>query len=189
MSAIDSVRVRNIGSQPFKGAYDNRPYLIPPGEERFLDREAIMIHTGDWLLRGEERRNEYRRVRGKYGCLPGEAVYEMSADGTVITVPSDQVWESRRPRLEVTELDGTICVLPIDDPDGTSMPIKDSTDEDKERMLARMQAQIDRMQAELERERQDARQPTVIAPEDTPANVTSRKPRRASAEPFIDSEV
>lgn len=173
------VEVRNTGSQDLRLALNSRITVIKPGQKAIVDREAASNLLGNWDLRDhptdplrKKRSEEYKRVRGLYGCMPG-GLYEeryQSAEGHWLNRPIDidRIWEERRPHAEVL-VDGRPVVLVIDDPEGRSLPAEDTTGMDRDRLIAHLLAQQEQMSemiSRLEAENRVGQMPEVA--EDSP---------------------
>lgn len=187
MDLLELVRCHNLGSTELRLAYNSRLFKVPAGGQMFIPAEAAVIHFGDWTQRGDRRMEEYRRIRGHHGCVPGES-YEDTPGAD--RIPSDVLWEQRRPQVELYTVTDEKIVTVMDDPTGETLGAVGAPDDDKERILAALQAQLNRLEAELAAERSSA--PTSPAPVDTPENAPRTKGRRPSevkADAYVDSVV
>ncbi len=164
----DIVRCRNLGSQDFKGSYDNKPFTVPAGSEAIIDREAAFIWFGDWNARnlGQDQKHQFRRMevqrlRGIYG-----ANYDDPREDPRISDPrtADEKWAFNKPHIEVYETDGRKLITVLEDESGTTLPIEDAPAEDVASAVAAMQDQINRLQAAVE----EAQGHDVKAPTDSP---------------------
>ena len=170
----DIVRVKNVGSADFHGAYDNRPFVIAPGSEAIIDREAACIWFGDWNARnlGPEQRHQFRRMeverlKGLYG-----AHYDDPRDDPRISAPmyAEEKWAANAPHVEIYETDGTKVTTVIEDPTGSTLPIENAPAADVA-AAATMQKEIERLQSAVS----ELQGRDVKAPTDSPERGTRRR--------------
>lgn len=163
--------VTNLGDSELRCAFNSRLTVIGPNETKLLDRECAVIHFGDWTRRGDARRDEYRRLRGQAGCLPGALIYD--DDGNPVN--PDVLWAQIQPKVVIKEYAGDEVVTVLEDPDGDRLSMQGAPEQDKERMLQQMRAQLDRLESELSSER--AAKDAVHVEEDSPQTATQRRRR------------
>lgn len=178
------VRVLNSGPSEVNLAYDGRPTKVGPGKEAYVEREVAVIHLGDWTARGKRRQEEYRRIRGKYGCLPGATV-ELEAGNPDSRVNADEVWKKRMPRVELYDSVGERVTTVLEDPEGESLPAEGSEDVDKERMIESLRQQLGRLEQEVYATREDV---TETPAEDTPDANRKRRGKPPRVESAVGEE-
>lgn len=176
------VRVRNLSDRELNLAYDGRPTKVKPGGEAYVEREVAVIHLGDWTARGEKRREEYKRIRGKHGCLPGATV-ELEVGNPDSRVNADEIWEDRKPVVEIYDSVGEQLTTVLDDPEGETLSMEGSDEPSKERQIEAMRQQLARLEQDLAAQQRP--ETTAEPPEDTPD--TSRK--RRGKPPKVESAV
>lgn len=167
----DLVRIRNLGESNLKVTFDSKSTIIPANSEGFVDREAACAHFGVWWAvpggRPIDRKEEVRRVRGLYGCLPDGPANEHALD-----------WETVRPKIEIFEMDGTKASTVIDDPEGQDLPLIERSDDAHLReVMAKMQEQMEQMQQQLDNRDQIIAAGTAseLPAEDSPEFAPRRK--------------
>lgn len=133
----DIVRVINDGLKPLRVVFDSRATIIPPGGEGIVEREAAVIHFGDWTATGAKRAAEVRRLRGLAGS---------NEDGKS-ALEHDAVWNERKPQVTLIDGDGSPIIGVLDDPEGTSMV--PAMAPDPARQISLLQEQLDRLQAQM----------------------------------------
>lgn len=164
----DHVRVHSDMDSDFHLQFNSRPYIIPAGSDAILPREAACIWFGDWTRRGDDRRKEYERIRGRYGTLEGfEGAQER--------------WEKNRPNVRILEIDGSEVSSIINDPDGETLSIIGSSEATKEATIEAMQAQIQTMAAQLQGLQNGEVGPGSEVGEDSPTSA----PRRTKRAPVV----
>lgn len=190
-SAIDLVRVKNVGDQPISGAYGGNGYLIPVGGDSLMETECAKKDFGDWdsrnLSKTEEklrfRDRELRRVRGLYGVTPGAKIPVVTHDGKADLddhgvpkeVLADLVWKDRMPKVEVYSMDGTRFTTVIEDPEGETLPLDGASSDDKDLALAEMKSQLAKLQDAIDGMKA---QPVAI-PVDSPETAPRPTPKKA----------
>ncbi len=100
------VRVKNIGSSPFKSKYDSESYTVPPGSESLVPYAAMILWAGNPDARNIDARQrnrtlEVNRIRVKYGAYENE-----------------EKWAVNKPSLEFHTMDGERIWTVMDDPEG-----------------------------------------------------------------------
>lgn len=155
----DIIRVRNNGDA-LRLAYNSQITIVGTGQDAFIEREAACIHFGNWVLRGKEREQEYKRIRGLYG-----AHLDRIKDPKE---PSpDELWDRNYPKVELYETDGTKITPIWEDVEGTELPIEGSTVQDKERELQLLRERLEALEASFD-EPEDQELPGVDSPENAP---------------------
>lgn len=105
------VRMRNNGTEPFRGRYRQQWFTLPPNVEAFLEYGAAVTWLGNPLLtdtaKDKERSREFHRIK----------LLHMGAEN----VYNDLEWSDRRPKLEVYTLDGKKLHMVADDPQGQTV--------------------------------------------------------------------
>ena len=177
----DIVVCKNLGQVPLKVAYNSRVTVIPAGGQGFLDREAAIIHFGNWEARNHQRpdgtwvydrRFELQRIKGLAGSdKDGKSALE-----------HPEVWEARRPRVELFTPDNQRIVQVADDPDGDSLV--EETKPDVAAQMRWMEAQLEALRQQLDE--RDAADPVMI-PEDTPETAVRRRTRTPQASGVPDA--
>lgn len=176
----DLVRVRNTGALPLRISYNSQATIVQPGQDGFVDREAACAHFGVWWSvvggRPIDRKMEYLRIRGLYGCLPGAPGSENALS-----------WEKVKPKVEIYELDGPTKVSTVfDDPEGTEIPVNERSDDAHLRdTVAQMQEQLDEMKAQIDQK--DAIISAGTASEIPAADSPESAPRRTRRTPDIQA--
>lgn len=127
------VRVRNMGSTPFKFKFDNEPYVVAPSSESLVPYGAMVLVAGNPDARNlnSRQRNrllEFTRLRTKYGA------YE-----------DDGKWEKNRPAIEFYTMDGDRIWTVLDDPDGERV----NPNLADEQSNATLTAQLSSLQAQM----------------------------------------
>jgi hypothetical protein len=103
------IRVRNVGSGPFRARYLTNWVTIAPGTEAVLPWEMFVHFFGDPRLANHgpnrrDREDAYKRIRFKYGSLD-----------------NDELWAENRPRVECWRMNGDPIVPLCDDPEGANV--------------------------------------------------------------------
>lgn len=173
------VRVKNLDDKPLRITYNSIPTVIAPGGWGFVNREAAAIHFGVWQSvvggRPIDRVEEYKRIRGLYGCFPG-----MTPD------PAGPKWEDVKPKVEIYEMNSETPVANvIDDPEGENIPVTERGDEAHLRaQMAAMQDALADMQVKLDKS--ELISAAMTSPELPPADSPDTAPRRRRQEPKIE---
>lgn len=172
----DMVRVRNLGDENLRIAYDSKATVIPPGQDGFVAKEAACAHFGVWWSqpggRPIDRKEEARRVKGLYGCFPGS--------------PVEGDWENSKPKVEIYEMDGTRVSTVIEDPEGVNLPVTERQDDSHLRTTVQaMQEQLEKMQSQLDQKDSIISQgiATELPQEDTPDTA----PKRTRNQPQVQA--
>lgn len=164
----DIVRVTNLGSEDFKGAFNSQPFTIPAGGDAIIDREAAIIWFGDWTVRnlGTEQKHQFRRMeverlKGLYGSH-----YDDPRDDPRIPAPlyAQEKWAQNKPFVKIEETDGTKVITILEDESGSTLPIADAPAHDVAAAVAAMQDQIIKLQDAVA----EAQGAAVKAPTDSP---------------------
>lgn len=146
MASGQVVRLVNEGDTPFRDAYGNKPFIIDPGAQMFVDWDAMCLWLGhpeanDYDPRNRVRVAEYHRLRGRYGVDAREL--EQSIVG--VHVDSGELFQQLRPRLVAYDPVTNEQIMTVaDDPSGDSLsPVSDTSGDNQSLILARM-AQMER---------------------------------------------
>lgn len=166
MAAGTYVTVRNLWDRPVKLGYDSEKWEIEPKASAIVPKIAAIIAFGDWEARPgvkqfdpegkkgllhETREFEYARVRGHYGCSEGATI---ERDGQEL--PADTLLDEMLPKVEIEEMDGSVAITVIDDPEGKGLPIEGGSTIDAQRLLATIEAQQKAHAEEIEKLKRQA---------------------------------
>ena len=165
-----SLVVKNIGSEPFRGRYQNQLTLIEAGHSAIVRREAAVLWFGDPRLIDQvrngrevfERSAEVERIKLRYGIneLEGRA----------------KTWDDL-PQVEITNHAGEVFRFVIHDPVGeTVTPAEQTVAENRllQEQMEAMKAELANLQARMQHA------PTETPVDDVPDDGPQAKRGRAS---------
>lgn len=194
--AVDVVRVRNRTDHVIEGAFNANPYRIQPGGEVVMETEAAKKDFGDWdcrnLSKKEQRLrfryNEYLRIRGQKGVLPGSKIPvldekgqpKFNESGVPEEILSDFVWKDRMDWVDIESLEGERYVTVLDDPEGDNLPKPDLEPDDKDLAIASLQSQIEKLNAAVVTMQEGQARAPVDSPEN--ARTKAKQPKVVAAQ-------
>lgn len=138
----ETLRVVNVGDRVFEGWFNRHLYRIDPGAAVFVPRGFVNIYLGDWELddqmgRVYKRREDWERLQLRYSY----------------TDPKQ--WEASVPRMEVFDLDGNKLTTILEDPEGVSVNVHETTIAEHETLqgeVTRLRNQLDNVMQLLNRQ-------------------------------------
>lgn len=153
--ALQIVRLKNVGTTPWKDKFNNRAYSMEPGEEIVVPFLAMCLWLGhpDAIDHPSDREKnfrfqEWRRLQVRYGSY--DNVGEEPIVTKAGTIPP---WKDQVPKIEVLSMAGEPMVTVVDDPEGRHLKPAQQNISQVELMqsaLERMQSQMEEMEARLE---------------------------------------
>ena len=142
---MDLVYVKNLDPTSLKLAHDAQgDVVIAPGERKILPVDYINVYFGNPAARDDgkhkARTETYKRIQVMWGFYAG--------------MEPDEAWEERRPKFEVTTLEGERVWTVMEDPAGVkqSAELSDEVPDDPRFVnakLAELSAQVERLTALL----------------------------------------
>lgn len=142
----DAIRVTNKGKKAFTDSFDGRQYTIEPGSDKVVPYEAAALWFGDPRAidtgQVKTRLEEFRRLRVKYGAYENE-----------------DAWNSNKPNVKITTLDGDKITSVIDDPEGKEITPQSTTVLENQMMgerLANLEREISHLRSQTALETQTA---------------------------------
>lgn len=177
------VKVVNVGDEPFRDSYNSQRFTIPPGSETLVPYAAACLWCGDNSKRDIDarrlyRRREYERLCTRYG------VYHRG----------DDVFQERRPRLEVYAPGGERITMLAEDPHGDALTVVPGLGTGTDTAI--LQQQVDALKAHIEALQAASTHPTPTAPNaadtdegDDEEEQPRRRPGRPrkNPEPLVDA--
>jgi hypothetical protein len=147
----DILKVTNVGTKLFRGAWDLVDYVIPPGSSDYLPFEIICVCFGD--PRSSATVRSHRDARGIVGFLPDRQsevrrlrlLYSHGFGDFTGKEGVDVVWEADKiPHVEVETLQGQRVFTVLDDPAGSSVipALTSQADEDRLRAVVEEQGRL-----------------------------------------------
>lgn len=165
--AMNVVRVTNTGDTPFIDKFDGQKFRVEPHSDTLVPFDAICLWMGnpgarDIDAKRRDRTDEFGRLRVRYG------VYE-----------HEHLWETARPHLEVTTLEGERILTVAEDPEGRAVQVEFAREADTNEALradlADVRSTLDKVLAALAQAGPETAQAVMqaIAPDHGPDVILS----------------